>query len=156
MCNKQAVQIISLLIIVLALPIGSNTSTLDMSNDELLIYNSIVELYIKGLEIRDFELIRTICVPDAQLMSVDDADMFHVTSLDEWSKRFDPDRPPFRTLEHSILKIDVAGTAAQVKILFIVDGNRQVIDYLHMLKLEGKWRIANIIDSQTNPERYRK
>jgi hypothetical protein len=41
----------------------------------------------------------------------------------------------------------VAGTAAQVKILFIVDGSRRVTDFLNLLKLKGRWRVVNIIDS---------
>lgn len=69
-----------------------------------------------------------------------------VTTLDRWSKRFDPKNPPFKTLDYSIIKIDREGTAAQVKILFIVNGKNRVTDYLHLLKIEGTWRIVNIID----------
>jgi hypothetical protein len=50
------------------------------------------------------------------------------------------------TLEYKIEKIDFAGTAAQVKILFIINGNNKIYDFLNMLKIDGSWRIVNIID----------
>ena len=114
--------------------------------EEFFIEKAVEELYIKGLQTRNFDLIRTICVPETKSMSAGRGDQFHVTTLEKWSKRFDPKNPPFQKLEYSIVKIDQVGTAAQVKILFIVDSKRRVIDFLHMLKLEGEWRIVNIIN----------
>ncbi len=70
----------------------------------------------------------------------------HLTTLQEWSKRFDPANPPFNKLDYEMVKIDREGTAAQVRIAFTVDSSRQVTDFLHMLKLDGQWRIVNIID----------
>ena len=102
--------------------------------------------YIKALQIRDFELIRTVCIPQAKLMGVNREGQLNITTLDMWSKRFDPQNPPFKKLEYEILKIDMEGTAAQVKIRFLVNSKNFITDYLHMLKLEGKWRIVNIID----------
>jgi hypothetical protein len=72
--------------------------------------------------------------------------VLHLTSLEKWSKRFDPNNPPFKKLDYEITKIDREGTAAQVKIAFTIDSTRPVTDYLHMLKLSGTWRIVNIID----------
>jgi hypothetical protein len=115
-------------------------------DEEAVIERAVEEQYIRGLEIRDFELIRSICIPEARLMSNGRDGKLHLTTLDKWSKRFDPDNPPFESLESHIIKIDREGTAAQIKILFVVDSKRRVIDYLHMLKLDGKWRIVNIID----------
>ena len=53
---------------------------------------------------------------------------------------------PFQKLDYSITKVDREGSAAQVKISFIVDSRRHVTDFLNMLKLDGDWRIVNIID----------
>ena len=110
------------------------------------IHRAVTDFYFKGLKERDFSLIRTICVPGAVLMSAGRDGKLRITTLDKWSKRFDPENPPFKSLAHSIVKVDREGTAAQVKILFIVDGKNRVIDYLHLLKIEGTWRIVNIID----------
>ena len=114
--------------------------------DEILIKRAVEDLYIKGLKTRNFGLISTICIPQTLLMSSDKEGKLHVTTLERWSKRFDPQNPPFQKLDYCIVKIDQKGSAAQVKISFFVDSERQVTDFLHMLKIEGKWRIVNIID----------
>lgn len=114
--------------------------------DEVLIKRAVEELYIKGLETRNFDLITTICIPQTLLMSSDKTGKLHVTTLERWSKRFDPQNPPFQKLDYCIVKIDRAGSAAQVKISFLVDTKRHVTDFLHMLKIQGEWRIVNIID----------
>jgi hypothetical protein len=147
MSNKWTICVTALFMIVFLKPVPSYTNESDVPNDEMLIRESIENLYIKGLEIRDFELIKSICIPEALLMSVRPDDTFSVTSLDQWSKRFDPKNPPFKSLKYTVLKIDVSGTACQVQILFIVDGSRRVIDYLNLLKIKGKWRVVNIINN---------
>lgn len=134
------------LVALLVRPIGLQSAESESLNAEVLVRKAIVDLYIKGLRIRDFDLIRALCIPETVLMSVGTDNKLHVTSLDRWSTRFDPKNPPFKTLDYSILRIDTEGTAAQVKILFIVDGKRRVIDFLNLLKLDGNWRVVNIID----------
>ncbi len=125
---------------------GHQSERQDIVDDDILIHRTVTDYYIKGLQSRDFDLIRTICIPEAVLMSAGRDNKLHVTTLDRWSKRFDPENPPFKTLDYSIIKIDREGTAAQVKILFIVDEKTRVVDYLNLLKIEGDWRIVNIID----------
>ncbi len=115
--------------------------------EEALVEQAVEEFYIRGLRMRDFDLIRAICLPEAVLMSVRSDGSLSVTTLDRWSQRFDPANPPFRQLQSSIVKIDREGTAAQVKILLLVDGETHVTDFLQMLKVDGRWRIAGIIDN---------
>ena len=38
------------------------------------------------------------------------------------------------------------GTAAQVKIRFVIDPTRTVTDFLNMLKIGNTWRVVNIFD----------
>ncbi|UCE42402.1 MAG: nuclear transport factor 2 family protein [Candidatus Aminicenantes bacterium] len=114
--------------------------------EEVLIKSAVEDLYIKGLESRNFDMITEICIPQTLLMSADKEGKLHVTTLERWSKRFDPENPPFKHLDSCIVKIDREGSAAQVKISFLVDSEQLVTDFLHMLKIEGKWRIVNIID----------
>ena len=116
------------------------------SQEDSLIAETVESLYIKGLQTREFDLIRTICIPDALLMGTDQEGRLRITTLDEWSVRFDPNAPPFQSLEYRIAKVDRTGTAAQVKIEFLVDGETPVTDYLHMLRLGDDWRVVNIID----------
>ena len=115
-------------------------------DEDKLIKKAVEDFYIRGIEIRDFELIKKICVPEAELMSAGRDGTLHLTTLDKWSKKIDPNDPPFQELDYCITKIDREGRADQVKILFIVDSEREVTDFLHMLKLNNKWRIVNIID----------
>ena len=125
---------------------SSLPGTVSLSDSENEIRKSVEELYIKGLKTRDFSLIRSVCIPETRLMSTGRDSVLHITTLDAWSKRFDPDNPPFRSLKYDISKIDFKGTAAQVRIDFLVDGSREVTDYLHLLKIKNQWRIVNIID----------
>ncbi len=118
----------------------------EASRENSIIAETVESLYIKGLQTREFALIRTICVPDALLMGTDQEGRLRITTLDEWSMRFDPDAPPFESLDYHIAKVDRSGTAAQVKIEFLVNGETPVTDYLHMLRLGDVWRVVNIID----------
>ena len=107
---------------------------------------AVENYYIKGLQTRDFSLIRTICINETMLYSVLPDSSLSAISLEKWSKRFDPSSPPFKSLDYEILKVDVEGTAAQVKIKFILDKKHIIHDYLNMLIIKGEWRIVNIID----------
>lgn len=106
----------------------------------------VEEFYVEGLRTREFHLIRSICIPQAVMMGVRGDGSLGVTTLDEWSARFDPDHPPFRILDHQIGSIDRTGSAAQVRIDFVMDG-REITDYLQMLLIGGEWKIVNIIDN---------
>lgn len=127
-------------------PLRAQDQPPEAAEEDSLITEAVEGLYIKGLQTRDFDLIRTVCVPDALLMGSDQEGRLRVTTLDQWSVRFGPDEPPFQTLEYRIAKVDRTGTAAQVKIEFLVDGETSVTDYLHMLRVGDAWRIVNIID----------
>jgi hypothetical protein len=79
-------------------------------------------------------------------MNAGDNGEFHITTLDSWSKKFNPLKPPFKKLEYCVLRIDRVGTAAQVKLLLIVDSSTRIVDFLHILKINGEWKITHIID----------
>ncbi|MCP4573974.1 MAG: nuclear transport factor 2 family protein [bacterium] len=118
------------------------------SDPELDVIRTVVdEHYIRGLRTRDFSLITDLCVPEATLMTSNREGKLHVTTLETWSKRFDPENPPFTELNADIDRIDRTRDAAQVRIRFVIDGTREITDYLHLLKLDGHWRVVHIIDS---------
>lgn len=114
--------------------------------EESKIKEAVEDLYIRGLKIRDFSLILTLCTSETKLMGAGEDGLLRVTTLERWAKRFDPAKPPFKKLEYEITKIDVVGTIAQVRIDFLVDSKTPITDFLHMVKIEGRWRIVNIID----------
>ncbi len=115
--------------------------------EEEAIRKAVIHLYVKGLQTRDFSLIREICIDEARLYGVRNDSNININTLDKWEKRFDPNNPPFKSLDYKIKKIDWEGNAAQVKILFTIDEKREVHDFLNLLKVKGKWRIINIIDN---------
>ena len=124
---------------------ASEIGTRDEDDQDRRIREAVESQYVRGLQIRDFSLIRAICIEDAKLMGARDGKL-RVTTLEKWSERFDPENPPFESLVAEVEKIDRAGTAAQVRIRFVVDSTREVTDFLNMVEIEGRWRVVNIID----------
>ena len=114
--------------------------------EEAAIRAAVEGLYVRGLAERDFSLITEICVRETVLMSADAEGLIHVTTLSEWEPRFDPANPPFKSLDAKIARVDIQGTAAQVRVDFVLNGDRPVTDFLNLLKIGGKWRIVNVID----------
>lgn len=112
---------------------------------------AVQNYYIAGLKSRNFSLIESICIDEAKLYGVRADGSLGITTLEQWSLRFDPENPPFKSLESEISKVDLEGNAAQVKIRFVMDG-REIHDLLNLLKIEGRWRIVNIIDYATPSE----
>ena len=137
-------RLIALLAALCALVTPAAAAAQDM--EEAAIRASVECLYIKGLAERDFSLITEICVRETVLMSADNDGRIHVTTLTEWEPRFDPDNPPFKSLDAKIARVDIQGTAAQVRVDFVLNGDRPVTDFLNMLKICGRWRIVNVID----------
>ena len=66
-------------------------------------------------------MISAICIEETKLYSVLSDGSLNTTTLEKWSNKFDPNSPPFKTLDYEILMVDSEGTAAQVKIKFILD-----------------------------------
>ncbi len=117
------------------------------SVDEMQAISDAVEkYYIGGIISRDFSLIRSICIEETKMYGIRKDGSLSSTTLDKWSEKFDPENPPFNSLDYQIEKVDFTGTAAQVKIRFIINGSNVVYDYLNMLKINNHWKIINIID----------
>ena len=127
-----------------ALP-ATDGETREEDDQDRRISEVVESQYIRGLRTRDFSLITAICIPEAKLMGARDGEL-RVTTLEKWSKRFDPENPPFQKLDATIEKIDRVGTVAQVKIAFVIDSTEKVTDFLNMVEIDGKWRVVNIID----------
>lgn len=114
--------------------------------EEAAIRTAVEHQYIAGLQTRDFSLIEEICLPDTRLMGARDDGELRITTLEQWSKKFDPKSPPFKQLNFVISRVDRVGTAAQVRIDFTVNSTQHVTDFLNMVRVDGRWRIVNIID----------
>ena len=117
----------------------------DLMSEENKVKEAVENYYIKGLKTRNFALIKSICISEAKLYGVRPDGSLGITTLELWSRRFDPENPPFKSLDSEITRVDVAGTAAQVGIRFVMDG-REIFDMLNLLQIKGRWRIVNMID----------
>ena len=124
---------------------------LSSQDEENNVKEAVKNYYIKGLETRNFGLIKSICIEEAKLYGIRPDGSLGITTLEQWSHRFDPDNPPFKSLESEITKVDLEGNAVHVKIRFVMDG-REIHDLLNLLKVEDRWRIINIIDYATPSE----
>ncbi len=107
---------------------------------------AVNDYYIKALETRDFSLMESICLPHAVLQGSRATGELRTTDLAKWSKRFTPGKLPLDSLTSDISKIDVEGRAAQVRIDFVINGKTPITDYLNLVRVEGRWRITNIVD----------
>lgn len=138
--------LISIFILCISMLANAGTDEKACCNEKKAVEKAVIDHYVKGIQVRDFSLIRKICIPEAIMYSVRNDSTLNVTTLDKWSKRFNPNNPPFKKLDYSIEKVDLVETAAQVKIKFIIEDKRIVHDLLQLLKIKGEWRIVNITD----------
>ena len=114
--------------------------------EERAIRDAVEQKYIAGILTRDFSLIEEVCIPDAKLMGTNKEGALRTTTLKQWSKRFDPEKPPFQELSFIISRVDRVGTIAQVRVDFEVDSTQHATDFLNMVKVDGAWRVVNIVD----------
>ncbi len=90
---------LSILILFIALNSVFSQQKNDSINERDFIKEAIEKFYIKGLQSRDFDLIRAVCISETKLYGIRKDGCLNVTTLDQWSKNFNPDNPPFNTLE---------------------------------------------------------
>ena len=115
---------------ILVLDAGATGNTSETEKEA--VRKAVEDYYIKGLKTRDFSLITTICIPEARLYGIRSDNSLAETTLQSWSRRFDPQNPPFKTLTAEIIKTDVRGTAAQVAIRFVMDGRGIIVMRIFM------------------------
>jgi hypothetical protein len=82
-----------------------HSSGQSLHSEENMVKDAIKNFYIKGLETRNFDLIESICIDEAKLYGVRPDGSLGITSLEKWSKRFDPKNPPFKTLKSEITNL---------------------------------------------------
>lgn len=67
--------------------------------EENKVKDAVENYYINGLKTRNFKLIESICIDEAKLYGVRTDGSLGITTLEQWSRRFDPENPPFKSLE---------------------------------------------------------
>src|SRR5262245_10900964 len=128
------------------LAVGAACNRLDAAPDdaERQAVTATVQLYFQGHATGDGAYFRKAFHPEAKLFSVRDG-AFEQKPLDQFAggatgKPADDEAKRVRR----IVQIDIAGTAAVAKVELIYP-KVSFIDYLSLLKLDGRWVIVNKI-----------
>jgi hypothetical protein len=106
---------------------------------ELAAIEEAVGYYLEGGQTGDVELLRKAFHPSARLQFVRDG-VYGEWSLEEYLGR----RTPGKRSDHRarVLSIDYAGNTATAK-LELDFGSFKFVDYMSLLKLDGRWWIVN-------------
>ena len=106
---------------------------------ELAAIEEAVGYYLEGGKTGDIETLRRAFHPSARLQFVRDG-AYREWSLEEYLGR----RTPGKRSDHRsrVLSIDFAGNSASAK-LELDYGSFKFIDYMSLLKLDGRWWIVN-------------
>ncbi len=126
---------------------GGFAQTSDYAQVEMCIEN-----YLKGDTQKDFETLKPSFHPNATMKYVSSKSGYQEYNALEVFKG-DLGREPEKNRTDSIAYINITGRAAQAKVE-VNYPTITVVDYLHLLKIEGKWTIVNkIFSSKPSPNR---
>jgi hypothetical protein len=124
---------------------------------ELLKVKEAVNYYAKGAIKRDFEYLSKGWHKDCRMFGLNQEGNLAINDLSFWKKGFTkplPDDPEYKRTS-KILNVDIHGTAASAKVKTVVESSKGKVifmDYLNLLKIDGKWWIVNkIFDTIRKP-----
>jgi hypothetical protein len=113
------------------------------------IKTDLERFYILGHAEYDPDLYRQILHPNWKMFQLQEGNLI-VIDRDEFCSWYEPqNQDPDLVWDFDILKVDVVGEVAQVKLVL---ENQKVlyVDYLHMMKIAGKWWIVHKIYHQVD------
>ena len=105
---------------------------------------AVVDAYLHGLKFNDVASLRTAFWPDAKLLFVDKNGSLGQLSQEEWYKMFAGSAGKEEEGDLRISSLDITDNAASVKVIETYPKSIYV-DYLNLLRLNGKWVIVNKI-----------
>ena len=104
-----------------------------------------INAYLEGDTNKDFETLKQAFHPDATMKYVSSTSGYQqYNALEVFAA--EKDREPEKNRTNSIAYISITGKAAHAK-LEITYPNRIVVDYVHLLKIDGAWKIVGKIFS---------
>lgn len=139
MLTYRIASITSLLIFTLTL---SNTATAQSSAEEYPAVAQTVNYYLEGGTNNDFEMLKKAFHETATMKYINGGEYVEVNALAFFEKGMKPGPPQKRTTR--IVSIDVSENAAFAK-LEIEYPTFTFVDYMHLLKVDGKWLIVSKI-----------
>ena len=105
---------------------------------------SVVGAYLHGLKFNDVPSLRSAFWPDAKLLFVKPDSSLGQLSQEEWYRMFAGSAGKEEQGDLGIARIDVTDNAASVQVIETYPKSIYV-DYLNLLRLNGKWIIVNKI-----------
>jgi len=105
---------------------------------------AVVETYLHGLKFNDVPSLRSAFWPDAKLLFVNKNGSLGQLSQEEWYKMFAGSAGKEEEGDLRIASVDITDNAASVKVIETYPKSVYV-DYLNLLRLNGKWIIVNKI-----------
>ena len=105
---------------------------------------AVVETYLHGLKFNDVPSLRTAFWPDAKLLFVNRNGSLGQLSQEEWYRMFAGSAGKEEAGDLRIASVDITDNAASVKVIETYPKSVYV-DYLNLLRLNGKWIVVNKI-----------
>jgi hypothetical protein len=105
---------------------------------------AVVEAYLHGLKFNDVPSLRTAFWPDAKLLFVNKNGSLGQLSQEDWYKMFAGSAGKEEEGDLRISSVDITDNAASVKVIETYPKSIYV-DYLNLLRLNGKWIVVNKI-----------
>lgn len=148
---KNAVNILLCTMAVLILTSNLSGQT---QNDSLLIKETVLN-YLEGLEYNDTSRVEKALHPDLakrvieknksgidQLDNMTAASLLHYTKTFDYTRLYRTDVNPQDVLKVEVILFDISHGIATVK---AVQNKFAFFDYLHLAKMNGEWKIINIL-----------
>lgn len=117
------------------------TRTQDPQEDSV---RAVVGVYLHGLKFNDVPSLRSAFWPDAKLLFVKPDSSLGQLSQEEWYRMFAGSAGKEEAGDLGIARIDITDNAASVKVIETYPKSIYV-DYLNLLRLNGKWIVVNKI-----------
>jgi hypothetical protein len=145
-------KLIVLPILILAF-ISSGISQQSPEEDKEAVKKVIQMAYVEGLQNEgNTEKIDAGFHPGFELLGIAKGDQIWKLPIYTWRERAVADvksgkkpKPEDQKVTVNFLSVDVTGTAAVVKLEFLVGGVKKYVDYLSLYKFESGWKIVNKI-----------
>lgn len=134
---------------IVAVVTGVGASYAEQKREEDAI-REVVQLYFDGIITYDENALRKAFHPEASVIGTNKAGGADWAPFQEWVLYTRGDAPDPTGRNNSILSVDVTGNAAVVK----TDLNWphvHYVDYLSLLKVDGRWQIVNKIWNREKP-----
>jgi ketosteroid isomerase-like protein len=131
--------------LVLALASAGSAST-DDAQDKKDVVKVVTDAYINGVHAKpDAAAMRRGFHPDFRMLVLTDGKMNAVT-LDEWAARVErsaTSTSPRPAIKAEFPQVEIAGTAASVRVEVFRDGKHTFTDYLLLYKFTDGWKIVS-------------